>query len=148
MKTETQLNTSNKWACQTAANSKTGQASDCNAILTKTTGGMPSWVTGPACCYEWRGTVDPKVAVGEKTKKMIELYKKAGYPVDQTSKAAYRCFSERVLSTLPDVKLTPYGLNATYTPAPGFTLQAVCSGATSLVSAVSVVAMAAYASSF
>ena len=76
-----QLKKSNEWACVTAANSTTGKASDCNSILSQSTG-IPELLLGPSCCYEWRGTVDPNAIKEKKVQQAAELFKMAGYPVE------------------------------------------------------------------
>ena len=54
---QAQLKKSAEWTCETAANSKTGKASDCDAILAKSTG-IGYLTMGRGCCYKWTGYSD------------------------------------------------------------------------------------------
>ena len=100
--TAAQLKKSNEWTCQTAANSPTGKASDCNAILSQSTG-IPEYLLGSACCYEWRGSINSNAFENEKVQLAVDLFKMAGYPVVPKAQSAYRCFSVRVLEVLPNI---------------------------------------------
>ena len=95
-----QLKKTDEWKCTTAANSPNGRASDCGAILSESNG-LPEFLIGPACCYEWRGTIDASQAEDDKVKQVSQLFEMAGYPIKGDSPSAFRCFSPRVLERLP-----------------------------------------------
>ena len=76
-----ELKKTDEWACTTAANSKDNRATDCNALLSNSTG-LPEFIIGPSCCYEWRGSVNATTLEEDpKVKEAAELFEKAGYPI-------------------------------------------------------------------